>query len=132
MPGDLDCGRSAVEDHDLAIVHHGSCCLANRLLFVGRNIEPGCEIAHRWRGGKRSAVDALQEALGGELAEIAANCVFGESELFAQIFCDDLAGLAKYLKEMLFAMACEHSSHYRIVEARNCTKMHEIAHLCTF
>ena len=77
-------------------------------------------------------MDALQQAFGCELAQVAANRVFGESQFFTEIFGDDLAGLAKYLEEMLFALGCEHSPHYRIVGATDCMKVHDIAHFCAF
>jgi hypothetical protein len=53
-------------------------------------------------------MNTLQQAFGGELAQIAADGVFGDAEFVAEILGDDGAGLAEGIEEVLSAMAGEH------------------------
>lgn len=53
-------------------------------------------------------MNTLQEAIGSEFAQVAADGVFRDAELFTQILGNDLAGMAQLFEEVLFAMAGEH------------------------
>ena len=53
-------------------------------------------------------MDALQEALLGELAEVAADRVFGQAELPAEDLGDDLPIPAQHLLDVAFALTGQH------------------------
>ena len=74
-------------------------------------------------------MDTLEEALGGEFAQVAPNGVLGDAKFAAQILRDDCAGLAESFEDVSSALAGEHISTiaYR---SRYCTKMHKVACFC--
>jgi len=108
MARDLNGCCPAVKNDDLAGANHRGSGRADVFLFVGGDVEPGSEVAHCKRRGKRATVDTLEKALGGKLAEIAADGVFGDVELGAQVFGDDRAGFAECVEDVFLAVAGEH------------------------
>lgn len=130
MARDLNGCGPAIEDDDLTGANHGGSGPADDLLLVSCDVEAEGEIAQGRRRRKRAAVDALEEAFCGEFTEVAADGVFGDVQLVAQVFGDDGAGFAKGFEDMFAAVAGEHSS--TIAQFRGvCTKLHEIVYLCT-
>lgn len=74
-------------------------------------------------------MNPLQQALCGQLSQVAANCVFGEPQLLAQFLCNDLARPAEDFEDVLLAVAGKHTATiaYFIDDiARNSTILHEI------
>ena len=59
-------------------------------------------------------MNPLQQTFRCQFSEIAADCIFRESQFLAQILGDNLAGLAENLEKMLLAMSGKHFSYYRI------------------
>ena len=127
---DLNRGCSAIEYYNLAGTNHCSCGSADGFFLVCRDVEPECEVAHCRGGRKSTAVYALEQSFCCELAQIAADGVFGDIEFVAEVFGDDRAGFAKGFEKVFTAMAGEHSCTIAQNRVR-CTKMHEFARLCT-
>ena len=74
------------------------------------------------RGRERAAVDALDEALGGELAQVASYRVLGDAELFDEPRGDDLAVARERVEDRLAALGAE--------EGTGCTLLHVRAWYC--
>jgi hypothetical protein len=50
-------------------------------------------------------MNPLQQAFRCQFSEIAADCIFRESQFLAQVLGDNLAGLAKNFEKVLLAMS---------------------------
>jgi hypothetical protein len=75
------------------------------------------------RGGRqRAAVDALHEAVGGQLAQVAPDRVLRHAELRGQARGNDLAVAAQRLEDRLAALRGE--------KLDGCTFLHERAWYC--
>ena len=77
------------------------------------------------RGRERAAVDALDEALGGELAQVAPDGVLGDAELLDEARGDDLPVARERVEDRLAALGAEQGG-----AARSCTIVHGTAWLC--
>jgi len=77
-------------------------------------------------------VNPLQQALRRQFSQVAADCVFGEAQLLAQLFGNDLARPPENFENVLLAVAGKHiatiaySSGSLHEVTRYCTKWHEL------
>lgn len=67
-------------------------------------------------------MNPLQQAFRCQFSEIAADCIFRESQFLAQILSDNLAGSAENLENVLLAMGGQHFRYYRTFLNPCCTK----------
>ena len=73
----------------------------------GPGLAPVAEGALLRRGRQRAAVDALDEALRGELAQVAADRVLGHPELLDEARRDDLAVACQRVEDRVAALGAE-------------------------
>ncbi len=75
------------------------------------------------RGRERAPVDALDEALGGELLQVAADRVLRDAELLDQARGDDLAVARERVEDRLAAFGAEERCRFMHVCAWYCMNM---------
>ena len=104
--------RAAVEDHRGAGLDERHGGGGDATLAVGGD---GCAsrvVASRRRCGQGASVDPHGEARGVELAQVAADAVFGEAEFFSDLLGDDPSIAAESVEEQVFARSSEHSGSF--------------------
>ena len=79
------------------------------------SLAPVAERALLRRGRERAAVHALDEALGGELAQVAPDRVLGDAELLDQARGDDLAVARERVEDRLAALGAEEGTAARFM-----------------
>ena len=90
---------------DLIVVNHSGCRPADCDLSAGGQLLASRKIDDGGRCGQGATVYALEESFMREFAEIAANGVFREAQLAADVLGDDLAVFFKLFEDELFALS---------------------------
>lgn len=72
-------------------------------------------------------MNPLQQALRRQFSQVAADCVFGEPQLLAQLLGNDLARPPKNFENVLLAVAGKHIATI----AYSLALLHEITRYCT-
>ena len=112
MSRDLQRRRAAIENHDLAALDQLRGRTTDRDFRIGRDLLAAGEIDDRGRGGQGAAVHALQPPGGRQLAQVAADRVFRQLQLAADVLGDDLSLRLQDLEQVILALAGEHAAHY--------------------
>ena len=108
MAGELLGGRPAVDDDRLSGSHECRSRLADRHLAFGRDLPAHREVGDRGRRRQCPAVDSLQLALGGELAEVTPDRVVRQVELLGELLGDQLTVAPQHVEDQGPALGGQH------------------------